>query len=359
MSSTDIITLVITGVGLLALCIVFTFLFAHYYGNETEKVTTGQKDIYLLDDLLVENKKKHKTIRKVFGWIGKIFSYIVMLVIIFFFGVALVNRINGVTTFVGGQSLIVIATGSMSSKNDANPYLDENNLDNQFNAYDIIGISTYESQDDVKLYDVVAYKANDGRVIVHRIVNFLYDSETSELLGYITRGDANSADDTGSLYTNYLPYSSIIGHYNETRIQGLGMVIYFLQQPAGVMTIVSVVYCFVMYDIFSRKYQHAVYTRSNELATLVDFDLDDEKALDDAEVTFHEAIIYKGKAYYFADNKFVEAGSAPLYEEPVYMRKDPRGHRDIYVKDSLTNDIHHISPQTLKGLEIDDVDEKE
>ena len=63
----------------------------------------------------------------------------------------------------------MIASGSMSEKN--NEYVKDNEeLNNQFDTYDMIGISKYGSQNDVKLYDVVAYKNKKDITIVHRVV---------------------------------------------------------------------------------------------------------------------------------------------------------------------------------------------
>lgn len=50
----------------------------------------------------------------------------------------------------------------MSQQNEANTYLKTNNLNNQFNTYDIIQIQKYKDVDQVKLYDVVAYR-NDKK----------------------------------------------------------------------------------------------------------------------------------------------------------------------------------------------------
>lgn len=356
MSTTDIITIVITAVGLIALCLAFTFLFHHYYASEINKIETGQKDIFLLDDTLMESKKKHKKMRKVFSVIRQVISYIVLIIVIFFFGVAIVNKVQGETTFVNNTSLIVIASGSMSERNSE--AVINNNLTNQFNTYDVIGLSKYSSKDDVKLYDVIAYTSKDGSTtVVHRIVS-LTVGEDGELQ-IITQGDSNTTTDTGTTYNNYLTYDKIIGYYNGTRIQGVGIVVYFLQSAAGIMTIVSIVYCFLMYDFLSRRYEKSVNKRSAELLELVNFDFDDEAALDEAEVTYHEALIYKGQAYYFADNQFVEKGEAPLYSEPVYMRKREGGEKEIYVKDVVTMDVQHINQRTLNSLEVDEDDENQ
>ena len=64
-----------------------------------------------------------------------------MAIIIPVFALAIVSKVNGNVMMVGGNSIMVVASGSMSEKNKANNYLFTYNLDNQFQTYDIIGIS--------------------------------------------------------------------------------------------------------------------------------------------------------------------------------------------------------------------------
>lgn len=57
----------------------------------------------------------------------------------------------------GDSTLVVIASGSMSEKN--NDIIKKHpELNNQFDTYDIIGITKYQKQEEISLFDVVAYK---------------------------------------------------------------------------------------------------------------------------------------------------------------------------------------------------------
>ena len=82
----------------------------------------------------------------------------------------------------------------MSQQNEANTYLKTNNLNNQFNTYDIIQIQKYKDVDQVKLYDVVAYRNDENIVIVHRVIEI---KETDGAKTFITQGDSNNASDVG------------------------------------------------------------------------------------------------------------------------------------------------------------------
>ena len=288
MANLEIISLVVTLVCLISFSAVFTILFKHYYSSNIEKINSGDNDL----DLLVEARnieraktsKKNKTLKI----IGKVVSYLVFAIVIVIFGFTLYSRFSGNVMPFGNTSLVVIASGSMSEKNEENTYL--SSLNNQFNTYDIIEITKYDSQNDISLYDIVAFKNDEGVTIVHRIIDI---EEVNGEEVYITRGDANSVSDNGSQYDDYLHYENIIGYYNGTRIQSLGIFVVFLQSNAGIITIVAIAYCLIMFDYYSNKYDEAVKNRTDLLVNSLQYDLSNEE--DDARLIKLENLIYKNK----------------------------------------------------------------
>ncbi|MBQ7817049.1 MAG: hypothetical protein IJ339_06820, partial [Oscillospiraceae bacterium] len=76
----------------------------------------------------------------------------------------------------GVGSVHLVGSGSMAYKNAANTYLDENNLNNQFDTYDLIIINEKPPQELIKQYDVVVYK-NGSQQIVHRIIDIVDTDE--------------------------------------------------------------------------------------------------------------------------------------------------------------------------------------
>ena len=48
------------------------------------------------------------------------------------------------------KTVLVVKTSSMSYKNEANPYLDENNLNDQFEAFDLIVVNKLPEEKDIK-----------------------------------------------------------------------------------------------------------------------------------------------------------------------------------------------------------------
>ena len=212
-------------------------------------------------DLYIEEEKNNKSSKKKATRIlSKVLSYSLLLIIVGFFGVSLVSRFSNDQILVGDSTLIVIASGSMSKRNEANTYLDTYNLNNQFDTYDIIGITRYNNQSEVNLYDVVAFKGEDNITYIHRIIDIKEDGT------YITRGASNAIDDNvGGLYKNSLKYSSIIGKYNETRIRSIGVFIVFLQSNSGIITIISIIYCMLMFDHFRSKYYDTIDERQEKI----------------------------------------------------------------------------------------------
>ena len=263
-----------------------------------ENVKRGSVDIDLIENAKKIKEAKTNKNKIVLNILGKVISYTVFALIVVIFSISLYSRFSGNAIPFGNSSLIVIASGSMSEKNEDNTYL--SNIDNQFNTYDIIGISRYENQDDIELYDVVAFKNEEGTTIVHRIIEIL-DNNGEEV--YITRGDSNNTSDNGVQYEDYLRYENIIGYYNGTRIQSIGIFIVFLQSNAGIITIVAIAYCLFMFDYYSNRYEKAVEDRTNLLISTLSYDLNDDAS--NVDVIYTESLLYKNQKSILLNGEFV------------------------------------------------------
>lgn len=308
MSNIEIISLVVTVVCLISFCSVFTILFRHYYLTNIDGVKEGNYDHDLISNAKEDESRDLKTGEKKKKGIQigiKVGSYLILGLILVFFGVSLYSRFSGNIIPFGDSTLIVIGSGSMSERYQTNTYLFENNLTNQFNAYDIIGITKYDSEADIDLYDVVAFKDKDGTTIVHRIIsiNNLEDGR----VGYITQGDANSRNDVGSRYSDYVYYDDIIGYYNETRIETVGIFIIFLQSNAGIITIVAIAYCLFMFDYYNTRYDNTIEERTQLLLKESSFNLESELDVsEEIDIVYKEELIYKNSVYTFSRGKLIK-----------------------------------------------------
>ena len=297
MTDQEIISLIVTFVSVLSFCIVFTVLYHSYQKSSITDIEHGKKDIELIDGVIYEKQDKTKRKRKFWGAIRSIFFYLIMIVIVPIFVLSLVNRIQGNTTMIGNHTIMVVATGSMSEKHEENDYLITNGLDNQFDAYSIIVLDKVEKPTDLNLYDVIAFKDDEGKNVIHRI-KAIYEEEGVVKLE--TRWDANDASD------DYHPsFEDIIGRYSNSKVDSIGIFVMFFQSAPGIITILSLVYCLIMVDHVGVKIAKKQDARLEHLSHVIT-QINDDDNIDSLKATYKETIYYKGFAYHFDQKGFVD-----------------------------------------------------
>ncbi len=174
--------------------------------------------------------------------VGEVFSYCLYGVFFIFFGVVIAFKINGDSFYFGNVSYLVIQTGSMETANSKNEYLAKNGLDNQIPQFSLIGIEQI-NQEDIKLYDVLAYKNSANQIIVHRLINInVKDGVTY----YTFRGDSNSISDISE---TALTFDKIQGRYNGFNNFGLGVAVTYFKSSAGLVAIASASFFLFSFDI--------------------------------------------------------------------------------------------------------------
>ena len=289
MSTTDIIALIVTIIGVASFATVVTILFRNYIRSAIKEIKAGHRDIEIVDLMIYEMDPKVIKQRKATGVAKNVIYYAFLAVVIPLFGLSLYSRIKNNVTKIGDNFIMVVASGSMSFKNEANDYLVTYNLNNQFATYDMIVLTGVKSSSQLKQYDVIAYRNDKGINVIHRIIEIDYSEGE---IRYTTRGDSNNATDT------YRPQmKDVIGKYTGKKIKGIGIFIMFFQSYAGLVTILSVVYCSFMISHFNKKLDTATDERKELMMTL--FKVDEMGARDPELMTnTHASIIYyKGFAY--------------------------------------------------------------
>lgn len=293
MTSTEIISLIVTVIGVFSFAAIFTILYKSYATSQIAELRSGKKDIELIDEVIYERQTKVKRRRKVMKTIRTIVFYIIMIILVPLFIFSLVNRVQKNVTMIGNKTMMVVASGSMSMKNEANDYLITKNLNNQLNTYDIIFLEKVNNASDLKLYDIVAYTNDKGINVVHRIKEIRTDGS------YVTRGDSNNEDDA------YHPkFDDIIGKYTDFKLNGVGVFVMFLQSYAGIITVVSLVYCLIMIDRTAEKINLVQNKRIKQLEDVIDYS--NESNIDSLKAEYVEKIYYKGFSYSFNENGFIE-----------------------------------------------------
>ena len=305
MTTSEIITLIVTIIGIASFALVVTILFRTYIRSAIKEVQIGQRDVEIVDLMLYEKDPQVIKQRKASKAGKNILFYGFLAILIPIFGLSLYSRIKNNVTKIGDNYVLVVASGSMSYKNESNTYLTKYN--NQFNTYDIITLVGLKNKNSLKKYDVIAFKNNKNVVVIHRIIDFeIVDDE----LRFVTRGDANVASDS------YKPkMDDVIGKYTGKRIPGIGIFVMFFQSYAGLVTIASIVYCSFMVSHFNKKLEDETEKRSEILNQTFNLDT---MGTNEAEymTAKHSSVVYfKNYAYQFNEDGY--AGKREMTPEEI------------------------------------------
>lgn len=298
MQATDIIAIAVTIIGVVSFAIVISILYKHYIDTSIAELKRGDRDIELIDTMVYENKPSVKKRQKALNITKNVVYYTILAFLIPIFGLSIYSRIKDNVTSIGGNSVLVVASGSMSEKNESNDYLYTYNLNDQFQTYDMIVVSKVSDVSKISVYDVIAYRNNKGVNIIHRVKEIIVsDGEVR----FVTRGDANNADDA------YHPkFDDIIGVYSGRRIKGLGMFVMFFQSYAGIITVVSVVYTMIYISHFNRKLEDATFDRKVLLNDTFDVDALNDNSYLEFESVYQGKIYYHDNVYMFDKEKLID-----------------------------------------------------
>lgn len=290
----ELIAPIVTGIGVLSFAIIMTVLYRSYARSVITEYESGKMDVELIEQTIVANIKNKKLSRRIFRRVKQVLVVILLVILISFLLISFYSKITHGVAMIGGKGMIAVASGSMSVKNEANPYLA--NINNQFNTYDMISLKKVSSDKDLTLYDVIAYINNEGTNVIHRIVGV---ENTPSGLRYITRGDSNNADD------EYKPcVDDIIGEYTGTKIPYLGAFVIFLQSFSGILTVAAVIYCLIMIESVGNKIYGAQEERLDFLQESIDFKTDTVKD-ESLDSRFTETVYFKNYAYTFDEEGLV------------------------------------------------------
>lgn len=301
----SIIPIIVTFIGVTSFAVLFTILYKTYANSQIEEIKSGKRDIEIIDEVIRNRDKKIIKRKKILKVVKTVVYYAALAIVVPLFLFSLYSKIVNNVLMIGGRNLMVVASPSMSEINDANKYVKENNLTNQFDQYDIIYLEEIADPTMLTKYDVICFKNDKGINIIHRIREIkVIDGE----LRYVTRGDANKSDDS------YSPkFEDIVGRYTGKKIDGIGIFIIFLQSGAGIITVISLVYCLVMIDRNAEKINKVQRERAKKIGKVIDYSEETEsKAL---TAKYHETIYYKGVAYTFDEEGFIEKTEIPKTQE--------------------------------------------
>lgn len=305
MKSTEIISLIVTFIGIFSFATIFTILYGNYAQMSIKELKSGKRDIELIDEVVYERQEKVRKRNEIIANIKNVFFYLTLCIVVPIFVFSLISRFTNNAIMIGDKTVMVVASGSMSYKAETNDYLVANNLNDQFSKYDIIILEKVDSAAELCVYDTIAFVNDKGVNIIHRIKSIKFDGS------YETRGDAVEVSDS---YNPVFP--DVIGRYTGKKINGIGMFVLFFQSYAGIITIVSLVYCLLMIDRISEKINKVQLERIKYLEEALGLlDVNDSKAM---QAAYSEVIYYKGFAYHFKDGEFI---SKDEIKDSPYLEK--------------------------------------
>lgn len=255
-------------VSLTALFVTFLRLLVKFY---LKLVRNG-----IEDEAILAEAEKDKSVTAI-DVINNIVSAIVCIVLIVAFLFSLTVQLTEHKHPFGLPTLTVVKSSSMSYKEESNQYLFKNQLDDQFDTFDILLVEELPDEYDLKLYDIVVYEAKDGTPIVHRIVGIEEPNDSHPDCRYFKfQGDAVQASDRFPVL-----YEQMKGIYSGERIRFVGSFVMFMQSPAGWICILLVILAIIATPIIEKKIE---YEKELRLALLAQKDEgDDGDTLNDGD----------------------------------------------------------------------------
>lgn len=309
MTTFDLIAAAATSLGVITFALIFTLLYHAYTKSSIKELKTGKCDVELVDACIHERQRSVQIRRRVGAVIKGVCFYGVLALLIPLFLLSLFSKLNGDVAMLRDRAMMVVASGSMSLKNEANEYIVSNDLDNQFDQYDVILLEKVDPAD-LQIYDVIAFVNDKGVNTIHRIIGI--SSEGGKTV-FETRGDSNNTSD------EYHPsYEDVIGRYTDQRIPSLGALILFFQSIGGMVTLVALFYCLCMLDHFNGKIRDVEEERIEQIENAIGFD--ELQGVASMHADFEETLYYKGYAYIFNEKGFV--GKKPIADKTYLEQSD-------------------------------------
>ena len=214
----------------------FIFLFVYITRMSLRQIQNGLDDAKIMAEHK-KNVKKNKKYKKKTGIFDIVLTVIFCCVIFGAFGFSVYSNIFNEELLQDRSVFRTVLSGSMSEKHKDNEYLFENELNDQFQQFDLILTHELPKEEDLKLYDVVVYQVGET-LVVHRIVGIEEPNEKHpNERHFLLQGDALATADRFPVL-----YSQMRAIYRGERIRFIGSFVYFLQSPAGYMCIILVLF---------------------------------------------------------------------------------------------------------------------
>lgn len=233
----------------------FALFLRMYWRRERQAIEDGARD----EELKEGAKRAHSRAAagRVWSRIKTAAFWLLVILLVPVIVLPLLTRINGGKP-VAPKGIMAVATGSMSAINPANSRLADSWSEEGFGQYSLIVLDRVDDPCEIELYDILAYKNDDGLTIIHRVVAIEGDGDG---VRYTMRGDANDLND------DYRPaFSDVLGKYSGDHVEYLGAVVLFIQSGAGLVTVAGLIILILIWDGTSRRIEQCRAARLKAIA---------------------------------------------------------------------------------------------
>ena len=223
-----------------------TAMLVHMYRLTARLIDLGAED----EAITIEYQKKMTEKKhKVWDVLDKITTILLLVVMCLVFVFSLYMQLTEAKRPNGIPSLKVVKSPSMSYIHKDNTKLKELGIDDQIQTYDLVLTHHLPPEDELELYDIVLYESDDGRFIIHRIVDIEEpNANHPDCRYFVLQGDANRIPDRIPVY-----YTQMRGIYRGERVPFVGSFVMFMQSPAGWICIFYVILVSAASPIFGKK----------------------------------------------------------------------------------------------------------
>lgn len=231
------------------LTLFFTVVITLVVKQQLKIIDSGLADKEIVNKRQKLSYKKYRVIHFIFK---RILPILLFAIIVTSFVFSLVIKINGNNRVGDIPTLKVVTSASMAKKHENNVYLEKNNINNQLQKNDLILIYALPQEQELKLYDIVAYEVN-STLVLHRIVGIEEPNLSHSERWFKLQGDANKYADTSTV-----KYSQMKGIYKDKRVAKIGGFVIFLQSPIGYVCVMFMtIVCIMIYPFVEKKINRA------------------------------------------------------------------------------------------------------
>ncbi|MCD8373364.1 MAG: hypothetical protein LUD27_08720 [Clostridia bacterium] len=227
-------------------------------------IRCGEED----EKLIKENDRLSVGYGKAGDIAATVFNILICAVFVLALGFSIYINTQDMSVSDTVPTMRVVKSDSMSEKYSANTYLFDNDLNDQFDTFDIVYTYKMPDEYELELYDVVVYELK-GELIIHRIIAIEEpDDEHPDGRLFTLRGDANQYSDTYKV-----EYSQMKGIYRGERIRFVGSFVLFMQSPAGWLCVLLMVAVAIGLPILENNIGKSKYRRLVEIGQINDYEL--------------------------------------------------------------------------------------